>query len=233
MNFLFFVGSGEYALSSEEDLLRMSPESILGKKEILVGSSNLVRDIQEAYVYLFEDSLKEFNVKYPKRAISSYYQKIKDSKKISLATGVLIRFGKEEEWERLQKKLSERVKILYKNQLQRLKELLPDFYIVNATIYFEVTPCLRIVGIPYKMEEGKNLSVRVSKSNSFTKDSMKILRNHLLFQMKSDFLKLYFKEIEVTRMIQEKKKKRVNESYVQLALFSLIEENNKKGVMSC
>ncbi|CAL7908781.1 hypothetical protein FUSNEC_GEN_129_03555 [Fusobacterium necrophorum subsp. funduliforme] len=71
-----------------------------------------------------------------------------------------------------------------------------------------------------------------SKSACFDKKNIEELRKHLAFQIKSDFLKLYYKEIEVTRMIQVEKKKKqrkiTEKDYIQLELFKEIRKEREK-----
>lgn len=234
MKYLFYIGTGKYSLSTEEDLLRVSPGDLSGKKEILIGSKNLIRDVQKTYTKLFQKSVNQFNIENPEKPISSYYCKINESKKLSLATGILIRLGKKEEWENILDKDKKKIEKLYQNQLEVIKEFLPGFHIVNATIYFD-EHCLRVVGIPVKREnkeEKKKLSIHVCKSTCFDKTRIEELRKHLAFQIKSDFLKLYYREIEVTRMIQEKKKKKqrkiTEKDYIQLELFKKIRKEKAK-----
>ncbi|CAL7906860.1 hypothetical protein HMPREF1049_1596 [Fusobacterium necrophorum subsp. funduliforme ATCC 51357] len=226
MKYLFYIGTRKYSLSTEEDLLKISPGDLSGKKEIVIGSQNLIHDVQRAYRKLFQKAVDQYNLQRQDKPISSYYCKINESKKLSLATGILIRLGKKEEWENILDKDKKKIEKLYQNQLEVIKEFLPDFHIVNATIYLE-EPCLRIVGIPIKREkeEKKKLSIHICKSACFDKTRIEELRKHLVFQIKSDFLKLYYKEIEVTRMIQERKKKKqkqrkiTEKDYRQLELF--------------
>ncbi|MCF0163435.1 MAG: hypothetical protein HUJ88_12785 [Fusobacterium necrophorum] len=234
MKYLFYIGTGKYSLSTEEDLLKICPGDLSGKKEILIGSKNLIRDVQRAYTKLFQKGVDQYNLQHQEKLISSYYCKINESKKLSLATGILIRLGKKEEWENFLDKDKKKIEKLYQNQLKVIKEFLPNFHIVNATIYLE-EPCLRVVGIPIKKEkkeEKKKLSIHVCKSACFDKTRIEELRKHLVFQIKSDFLKLYYKEIEVTRMIQVEKKKKqrkiTEKDYIQLELFKEIRKEREK-----
>lgn len=45
--------------------------------------------------------MDQYNLQHQEKVISSYYCKINESKKLSLATGILIRLGKKEEWENI------------------------------------------------------------------------------------------------------------------------------------
>lgn len=218
MKFLFYVGSGEYSLSTEEDLLKVSPSDIPGEKKILVGSKNLVKDVQIAYEKIFEKSIQAFNQKNPQKAIPSYFCKVNDSNKLALATGMLLRLGKEEEWNHFPEQDFEKIILLYQKQLALIRKLYPDYYIVNATVYFEKVPCLRVVGIPFEKDKEKALAIRISKNHSFSKDKISKGRKELVFQIKADFAKLYRKELKKMQEVPRKKKKaRIN--YFQMQIF--------------
>lgn len=226
MKYLFYIGTGKYSLSTEEDLLKICPGDLSGKKEILIGSKNLIRDVQRAYMKLFQNGVDQYNLQHQEKLISSYYCKINESKKLSLATGILIRLGTGREWKSFQD--TEKIRKLYERQLKRMQELLPNFYLVNATLYFEEAPCLRIVGIPFQKEEDqeKLLKVRVSKSDSFNKKSIKEIRDTLMKQIKVDFYELFQESLEVVPK-RHRRKKNIEDDYYQMSLFqdSLIGEN--------
>lgn len=226
MKYLFYIGTKRYSLSTEEDLLKISPEDLPGKKRILIGSKNIISDTQKAYKKLFQKGVDQYNLQHQDKPISSYYCRVNESKKLSLATGILIRLGTGREWKSFQD--TEKIRKLYERQLKRMQELLPNFYLVNATLYFEEAPCLRIVGIPFQKEEDqeKFLKVRVSKSDSFNKKSIKEIRDTLMKQIKVDFYELFQEFLEVVPK-RHRRKKNIEDDYYQMSLFqdSLIGEN--------
>lgn len=219
MKFLFYIGTGKYSLSTEENLLRISPGDLSGRKEILIGTKNLIQDVQRAYSKLFQKAVEQFNLEHQDKPISSYYCKINESKKLSLATGILIRLGKKEEWRGYQDE--EKIKKLYERQLKQIQKLLQNFYLVNATLYFEETPCLRIVGIPFQKEDNqeKLLKIRISKSCSFNKNSIKKIRDILMKQIKIDFYELFQESMEITSNNHHRRKKNTEDDYYQMCLF--------------
>lgn len=148
----------------------------------------------------------------------SYYCKINESKKLSLATGILIRLGTGREWKTFQEE--EKIQTLYEKQFKKIQELLPNFYLVNVTLYFEEPPCLRIVGIPFQREEDqeKLLKVRVSKSNSFNKNRIKEIRDTLMKQIKIDFYELFQESLEIVPK-RYRRKRNPEDDYYQMCLF--------------
>ena len=77
--------------------------------------------------------------------------KISNDDKHDFACEIIIKIGNMDYWE--DKSLEENYKMteVFKNQLKDLKEIVPYFYIANATIHFdENSPHMHIVGVPVK-----------------------------------------------------------------------------------
>lgn len=223
MKFLLYIGSKKYALSTEDDILKMYPDKFNCSYKILIGNKDILRDIQLAYKKLFQKAVDEFNQN-SKIKIQDYYCKINESKKMSLATGIIIKISTANF--NLLKNKNEII-ILFKNQLIELKKLLSNFYIVSAILYFDNADKsfkLRIIGIPYKKDVMKRLSVRLAKSLIFKKDTIEEIRLKLQMQAKSDYLKFFAKELLQKDLFKNKeikiKKRRIE--IEQLTLFQLI-----------
>ena len=62
---------------------------------------------------------------------------------------------------------------VFEKQLDDLKEIVPSFYVANATCHFdEHSPHLHIVGVPVKENCKTGLSRQVGKTSIFTKESL-------------------------------------------------------------
>ena len=80
-------------------------------------------------------------------------------------------------------------KILYINNLSNsieikdledIQEIVPDFYIANATIHFdEHSPHMHIVGVPVKENCKTSLSRQVGKTSIFTKESLVVIQDKM------------------------------------------------------
>ena len=80
-------------------------------------------------------------------------------------------------------------KILYINNLlnsieikdlEDIQEIVPDFYIANATIHFdEHSPHMHIVGVPVKENCKTSLSRQVGKTSIFTKESLVVIHDKM------------------------------------------------------
>ena len=215
MKFSLYIGTNKYSLSTEDDILKLSPDNFECQYKILIGNIDILKSIQVAYRKLFQKSIDKFNKNNPKKEIKSYYCKINESQKQSLAVGVLIKIN-EKNYKNLDE---EKIAQLFLNQVKVIKKLLKSFYIVSAVLYFEKSLTLRIIGIPYVKDKENELEVRVSKSNCFTRERVEELRLSLQIQANRDFLKFF---VNKTKGITVDKKKI---DIRQLELFKGYREN--------
>ena len=69
---------------------------------------------------------------------------------------------------------------VFEQQIEDLKEIVPNFYVVNATIHFdEHSPHLHIVGVPVKENCKTGLSKQVGKTSIFTKESLVVIQDKM------------------------------------------------------
>ena len=215
MKYTLYIGTNKYSLSTEDDILKLSPINFFEcQHKILVGNKDILRSVQVAYRKLFKKSIDKYNKNNPKKEIKSYFCKINESQKQALATGILIKIN-----EKNYKNLDEdKIIELFLNQVKVIKKLLKNFYIVSAALYFEKSLTLRIIGIPYVKDKENELEVRVSKSNCFRREKVEELRLHLQIQANKDFLKFF---VTKTKVIVTKN----NIDIKQLKLFENYREN--------
>ena len=203
MKFSLYIGTNKYSLSTEDDILKLSPGNFECSHKILIGNKDILKSTQMSYKKLFQKEIK------------SYYCKINESKKQALATGILVKIN-EKNYKNLDE---EKIIELFLNQIKVVKKILKNFYIVSAALYFEKSMTLRIIGIPYTKDKSNELEVRVSKSSCFTREKVEELRLNLQIQANRDFLKFF---VNKTKNIIENKKK-IN--IRQLELFNTYREN--------
>ena len=215
MKYTLYIGTNKYSLSTEDDILKLSPNNFECQHKILIGNTDILKSVQVAYRKLFKKSIEKFNKNNPKKEIKSYYCKINESQKQALATGILIKIN-EKNYKNLDE---EKIAQLFLNQVKVIKKLLKSFYIVSAVLYFEKSLTLRIIGIPYVKDKENELEVRVSKSNCFTRERVEELRLSLQIQANRDFLKFFVNKTKV--IIADKKKIDIR----QLKLFKTYREN--------
>ena len=219
MKYTLYIGTNKYSLSTEDDILKLSPGNFKYQHKILVGNKDILRSVQVAYRKLFKKSIDKYNKNNPKKEIKSYFCKINESQKQALATGILIKIN-----EKNYKNLDEdKIIELFLNQVKVIKKLLKNFYIVSAALYFEKSLTLRIIGIPYVKDKENELEVRVSKSNCFRREKVEELRLHLQIQANRDFLKFF---VNKTKVIVTKNKIDIK----QLELFKGYKESRDNNL---
>lgn len=224
MRFSFYVGSKKYALSNEDSILKMYPEEFSCNYRVLVGSKNILEDIQQAYKKLFQEAIDKYNQK-SKKEIKDYYSKINESKKLSLATGILIKIATLN-YDLLKNKVE--IITLFQNQIKELKKLLVNFHIVSAILYFDEeykTFKLRVIGIPYLKDSENKLEVRLAKSSIFKRDTIEEIRLKLQIQAKSDYLKFFIKELLEKNVFKEKevKVKKIKRQRIEIEQLTLFQ----------
>ena len=215
MKYSLYIGTNKYSLSTEEDILKLSPDMFQCKHRILIGNKDILKSTQMAYKKLFQKSIDKYNKISDGKEIKSYYCKINESQKQALATGILIKIN-EKNYKNLNE---EKIIELFLNQVKVIKKLLKNFYVVSAILYFENSLTLRIIGVPYIKDKGNRLEVRVSKSSCFTREKIEELRLNLQIQASKDFLKFFIQKTK--EIINNKKKVDIR----QLELFKNYREN--------
>lgn len=215
MKYSLYIGTNKYSLSTEDDILKLSPDMFQCKHKILIGNKDILKSTQMAYKKLFQKSIDKYNKISDEKEIKSYYCKINESQKQALVTGILIKIN-----EKNYKNLNEEKMIeLFLNQVKVIKKLLKNFYVVSAILYFENSLTLRIIGVPYIKDKENRLEVRVSKSSCFTREKIEELRLNLQIQASKDFLKFFIQKTK--EIIKNKKKVDIR----QLELFKNYREN--------
>ena len=69
---------------------------------------------------------------------------------------------------------------VYKQQVDDLEMLVPNFKIASAIIHYdETSPHMHIVGVPVKEKNKYGMELQVGKSDVFTKDSLKVLQDKM------------------------------------------------------
>lgn len=81
---------------------------------------------------------------------------------------------------------------VYKQQVDDLEMLVPNFKIASAIIHFdESSPHMHIVGVPVKEKNKYGMELQVGKSDVFTKDSLKVLQDKMRILCIEEFNKEY------------------------------------------
>lgn len=175
------------------------------------GSNDIIKDVKDLYLDLFDESRINYNNKQVRddRKINDYFYKISNDDKHDLACEIIIEIGNMAYWE--DKSLEEKYKMteVFENQLKDLKEIVPDFYIANATIHFdENSPHMHIVGVPVKENCKTGMEKQVGKTSIFTKESLVVIQDKMRSKCIEEFNIAYSKDSKL-----KKKEKGKNKDY--------------------
>ncbi len=146
------------------------------------GSNDITKDVKELYLDLFDEARIEYNNKQTRddRKINNYFNKISDDTKHDLACEIVIELGDMVYWDDKSLEYKYVMIQVFEQQLEDLKEIVPDFYVANATIHFdEHSPHLHIVGVPVKENCKTGLSRQVGKTSIFTKESLVVFQDKM------------------------------------------------------
>lgn len=140
---------------------------------------NLYKDVQQVYHDEFDEPLKEFNQKQNRedRKIKDYLKHVSDSKSNDVAAEIIIQIGDQDFWKDRSMEFKKSMIPCFQEQLDRLKELCPDFKIASAIVHLdEKSPHMHVVGVPVAEGYKRGLSKRCSKTKVFTQSSLEKLQ---------------------------------------------------------
>ena len=146
------------------------------------GSNDITKDVKDLYLDLFDEARLEYNNKQTRddRKIDNYFNKISDDTKHDLACEIVIELGDMIYWDDKSLEYKYQMTQVFEQQLEDLKEIVPDFYVANATIHFdEHSPHMHIVGVPVKENCKTGLSKQVGKTSIFTKESLVVIQDKM------------------------------------------------------
>ena len=150
--------------------------------EIIIGTNNIIEDVNFLYLEEFEEARNEYNNRQTRndRKIINYLQYVSDDKKKDIACEIIIELGDMEFWESQELSSKKQMTKVFIGQVEKLKELLPEFKIVNAVAHYdETSPHLHIVGVPIKEGFKAGMKKQVCKSKVFTKEVLTKLQDDM------------------------------------------------------
>ena len=178
--------------------------------EIIKGTTSLYEDVKNLYLEEFEEARLEYNKKQENkgrndRKITDYFKKISDNTKNDLACEIIIELGDKKYWDTKDDKFKYKMTNVFKEQLNDLQELVPDFKIASAIIHYdETSPHLHIVGVPIKYKSKNGMSKQVGKGDVFTRDSLRTIQD----KMRTMCIASFNKEYGLNNILKKKEKGR-------------------------
>lgn len=178
--------------------------------EIIKGTTSLYEDVKNLYLEEFEEARLEYNKEQENkgrndRKITDYFKKISDNTKNDLACEIIIELGDKKYWDNKDDKFKHKMTNVFKEQLNDLQELVPDFKIASAIIHYdETSPHLHIVGVPIKYKNKNGMSKQVGKGDVFTRDSLRTIQD----KMRTLCIASFNKEYGLNNILKKKEKGR-------------------------
>ena len=178
--------------------------------EIIKGTTSLYEDVKNLYLEEFEEARLEYNKEQENkgrndRKITDYFKKISDNTKNDLACEIIIELGDKKYWETKDDKFKHKMTNVFKEQLNDLQELVPDFKIASAIIHYdETSPHLHVVGVPIKYKSKNGMSKQVGKGDVFTRDSLRTIQD----KMRTLCIASFNKEYGLNNILKKKEKGR-------------------------
>ena len=178
--------------------------------EIIKGTTSLYDDVKNLYLEEFEEARIEYNKEQElkhrnDRKITDYFKKISDNSKNDLACEIIIELGDKKYWDTKDDKFKYKMTNVFKEQLNDLQELVPDFKIASGIIHYdETSPHLHIVGVPIKYKSKNGMSKQVGKGDVFTRDSLRTIQD----KMRTLCIASFNKEYGLNNILKKKEKGR-------------------------
>ena len=178
--------------------------------EIIKGTTSLYEDVKNLYLEEFEEARLEYNKEQENkgrndRKITDYFKKISDNTKNDLACEIIIELGDKKYWDTKDDKFTHKMTNVFKEQLNDLQELVPDFKIASAIIHYdETSPHLHVVGVPIKYKSKNGMSKQVGKGDVFTRDSLRTIQD----KMRTLCIASFNKEYGLNNILKKKEKGR-------------------------
>ena len=178
--------------------------------EIIKGTTSLYEDVKSLYLEEFEEARLEYNKEQENkgrndRKITDYFKKISDNTKNDLACEIIIELGDKKYWDTKDDKFKHKMTNVFKEQLNDLQELVPDFKIASAIIHYdETSPHLHVVGVPIKYKSKNGMSKQVGKGDVFTRDSLRTIQD----KMRTLCIASFNKEYGLNNILKKKEKGR-------------------------
>ena len=197
--------------------------------EVIKGTTSLYNDVINLYKKEFEEARLQYNSKQIRddRKIDNYFKKISDNSKNDLACEIIIELGNKKYWDTKDNNFKYKMTNVFKEQVNDLENLLPNFKIASAIIHYdETSPHLHIVGVPIKYKNKNGMYKQVGKADVFTKEALKDLQDN----MRTLCIASFNKEYGLNNILKTKQKGRNNDINVNdMDNYQLMQEELKKN----
>ena len=200
--------------------------------QVVYGTNDLYKDVQNLYQKEFLLAQLEYDNKQTRadRKIGDYFNHISKDSKHDLACELIIELGDMDFWNDKTMDYKKQMTEVYKDQIYKLMEVVPDFKVANAVVHYdETSPHMHLVGIPVKDGYKNGMKKQVAKSKIFTKESLKTLQDKMRAYCIEKFNEVYVQKATLKKKQKGRNKDiHVNEMDGYRELKKEQEKNAKK-----
>ena len=200
--------------------------------QVVYGTNDLFKDVQNLYQKEFLQAQLEYDNKQTRadRKIGDYFNHISKDSKHDLACELIIELGDMDFWNDKTMDYKKQMTEVYKDQIYKLMEVVPDFKVANAVVHYdETSPHMHLVGIPVKDGYKNGMKKQVAKSKIFTKESLKTLQDKMRAYCIEKFNEVYVQKATLKKKQKGRNKDiHVNEMEGYRELKREQEKNAKK-----
>lgn len=200
--------------------------------QVVYGTNDLYKDVQNLYQKEFLQAQLEYDNKQTRadRKIGDYFNHISKDSKHDLACELIIELGDMDFWNDKTMDYKKQMTEVYKDQIYKLMEVVPDFKVANAVVHYdETSPHMHLVGIPVKDGYKNGMKKQVAKSKIFTKESLKTLQDKMRAYCIEKFNEVYVQKATLKKKQKGRNKDiHVNEMEGYRELKKEQEKNAKK-----
>ena len=215
---LVALGKHNYRKFDEESkCISYIDKTLSDENIILIGTDNVLQDLQDVYKKEFGSAVAEYNLKQKRsdRKILDYFEKVAQDKKTNLYSSVVLQHGDKEFWQG--KSIEEKKKAvpMLEEQLKIFQASFPDFKIASAVVHLdETSPHIQLIGVGVK-DYKTGLTKRVSQKGVFGDK-----KNLRLFQevYQKQCLEIYNNMYQTNEVLKEKTGRRfryTQEEYIK------------------
>jgi plasmid recombination enzyme len=207
----FNVGSKKHAIQNKEKLKKINNHNnrkfkksynedldLSKSKEnvILIGTKNIVKDVEKLYKEEFSEAVYNYNSKQKRadRKIIDYLDKVSEDSKKNIALEIIMQVGDREDWEAVSMEEKKKMNEVFKKGLEVLEA--KGIKVANAVIHYdEASPHLHLVGVPIASGFKTGMEKQVSTKAVLDKKKLYELREMIDKTLVAEYNKVYDKDL--------------------------------------
>jgi plasmid recombination enzyme len=246
----FNVGSKKHAIQNKEKLKKINNHNnrkfkksynedldLSKSKEnvILIGTKNIVKDVEKLYKEEFSEAVYNYNSKQKRadRKIIDYLDKVSEDSKKNIALEIIMQVGDREDWEAVSMEEKKKMNEVFKKGLEVLEA--KGIKVANAVIHYdEASPHLHLVGVPIASGFKTGMEKQVSTKAVLDKKKLYELREVIDKTLVDEYNKVYNKNLEKRKEkgIIEKHLDPANYKEVKKVVDELVKVADKNSVLT-